>query len=269
MTTAPLPYLMESTREAERLEAKTDAEETRRQLRLVGLGTGMRALDAGAGTGAVARVMSELVGPAGMVVALDGSGPRLAHGRRLAEAAGLANIAFLEGDLEDEPRQPGAFDLVWCRFVLEYLAEPDRVLARLVRWARVGGKVVVGDVDGAVNFHHPIAPGLTVQMNQIVAALAGRYDPLAGRKLYRWMRDQGLGEVKAHVLPYHLYAGAAPPAHLQNWEEKFRTIRPAGVAALGGSAAYDRFVAEYLDHLRDPETFTYSTLILVEGIRVR
>jgi hypothetical protein len=44
---------------------------------------------------------------------------------------------------------------------------------------------------------------------------------------------------------------------------------PAGVPALGGPAAYDRFVAEYLDHLRDPDTFTYSTLILVEGIRVR
>jgi SAM-dependent methyltransferase len=211
--------------------------------------------------------MSELVGPAGAVVALDRSAARLADGRRLASSAGIGNLSFLEGDLEDEPREPGGFDLVWCRFVFEYLSEPDRVLERLIRWARPGGKIVLGDVDGAVQFHHPIAPDLEAEMDRVLAALAGRYDPFAGRKLYHRMHQQGLGDLAVHVQPYHLYAGAAPAADLRNWEEKFRTIRQAGIAALGGAAAYDRFTARYLDHLASPETFTYSTLILVEGMR--
>ena len=50
-------YLMESPEEADRLEAKTDAALSERLLRQAGLTTGMRVLDAGAGTGAVARVM--------------------------------------------------------------------------------------------------------------------------------------------------------------------------------------------------------------------
>ena len=51
-------YLMENPAEASRLEAKTDPAVTERLLSWAGVAAGMRALDAGAGTGAVARVMS-------------------------------------------------------------------------------------------------------------------------------------------------------------------------------------------------------------------
>lgn len=257
-------YLMESETEAARLEAKTDAEETRRQLALVGLAPGMRALDAGAGTGAVAREMAGLVGPGGSVVAFDASAERTAAGARLAAAP---NLEFVTGDLYAPALPEASFDFTWSRFVFEYLAEPDRALQQLVRLTRPGGKVVVGDLDGNATFHYPAPPEVEEGLARLMPALRGRFDPMAGRKLFHRFRLAGLARVRVHALPYHLYAGAAPERDLANWEAKFRTLRPAGEKAFGGAAAWTRFGERFLQMLRDPDTLTYSVLFLVEGVR--
>jgi SAM-dependent methyltransferase len=255
---------MESAEEAVRLEAKTQAEETRRQLALVGLAPGMRALDAGAGTGAVAREMAAMVGPTGSVVAFDQSEHRAASGAVLAQAP---NLEFATGDLYAPPLPEGSFDFIWCRFVFEYLAEPDLVVARLLRLLKPGGKLVLGDLDGNALFHYPLPPEVERGLGLLMGALEGRFDPYAGRKLFTRMRKAGLADIKVHHQPYHLIAGPATPRDLANWEAKVRTLRPAGVKALGSPEAWDRFSGQFMDLLRDPDALTYSTLFLVEGRR--
>jgi SAM-dependent methyltransferase len=261
---------MENESESSRLEQKTDPRESSRELELTGLGEGMTALDAGGGTGAVGRVMSQLVGPTGRVVVLDRSAERLAEGRRLAEQEGRTNIVFQCGDLEDlSPQMAGAFDYVWCRFVFEYLQRPDRVFDNLVRAARVGGRVVVGDLDGNGLQHYPMAPELEQGLVKLVHTLADRFDPFAGRKLFTRARRAGLGDIRVHLLPYHVYAGSISASALPNWRQKLEVVEPAALAAFGGAEAYQRFVNLFLDHLQDPDSFTYSTLILVSGNRLR
>lgn len=258
---------MENPREVERLEAKTDAAVALGQLALVGLAPGMAVLDAGSGSGAVARAIAGAVGPGGRVVALDGSPQRSAAGR--ARATGLANLAFLAGDVYAPPLREGCFDLVWSRFLFGYLSDPDRALARLAALARPGGKVVVGEVDGHGLFHWPLPPRVAAGLPRFEAALSGVFDPYAGRKLYHRFRRAGLERVKVHVQPYHLYTDAFPEEQRLNWRLKLETLRPAGVRALGGEAEYDAFATEYLRMLEDPEVLTYSVLVLVEGVRPR
>lgn len=257
-------YLMESEAEAQRLENKTSALETRRQLELVGLRAGARALDAGCGTGAVARVMAELVGPAGRVVALDGSAARLAAGARIA---GGAAVAFAAGDVYAPPLREGTFDFIWSRFLFEYLGDPDRALGELVRLLAPGGKIVVGELDGNAVFHHPIPADLEADLGRLIRALQGRFDPFAGRKVYARYRRAGLADVRVHLLPYHLYAGAASEQEMSNWVAKFDALRAIGPSAFGSAEAYDRFGKRFLDLLRDPESLSYSILFLVEGTR--
>ncbi|HEX2882014.1 MAG TPA: hypothetical protein VHO25_20990, partial [Polyangiaceae bacterium] len=96
-----------------------------------------------------------------------------------------------------------------------------------------------------------------------------QFDPLAGRKLYNRFQRQGLVNIRTHVLPYHVYAGVAPAADMANWTAKFVTLRAVGVRAFGSGQEYERWVEEFLGHLRDPAVFTYSTLIIVEGTRAR
>jgi ubiquinone/menaquinone biosynthesis C-methylase UbiE len=266
-------YLMENQNEWQRLEQKTDARESWRELRLTGLAEGMTALDAGGGTGAVGRVMAQVVGGNGHVTVLDQSAERLAHGERLAGAEKLTNISFTRRDLELPPAQEQAFDYIWSRFVFEYLPRPDLVLANLVRATRVGGRVVVGDLDGNGLQHYPMTHELEVGLPKLMRALAGQFDPHAGRKLYSRFRRAGLEDIQVHLIPYHVYAGTIPDDALPNWRQKLEVVRPAAVAEFGGhaagEAAYDRFAQAFIDHLKDPDSFTYSTLILVSGKRVR
>jgi ubiquinone/menaquinone biosynthesis C-methylase UbiE len=262
-------YLMESPNEAARLEAKTSWEDTRRQLELVGLQRGMRVLDAGCGSGVAARAMSEIVGPSGGVTAADFSVRRLDFARRAAQRAGCANVEFVQADLASGPVEEAAFDMVWCRFVFEYLGRPEVVLGHLVRSARIGGKVVAGDLDGNAQFHYPISERLESGMARMLEVLRGRFDPFVGRKLFHLFQSFGLGNVRAHTIPYHVYAGAAPARDMANWEAKFATLQVVGIEAFGDEQSYRSWVDEFLRHLADPNVFTYSTLIIVEGVRLR
>ncbi len=266
---------MENPLEIERLESKTDAAAALEQLALVGLAPGMSVLDAGSGTGAVARAIAARVGPRGRVVALDASAQRSAAGAVLARSARAldegraAPLTFVAGDVTAPPLRPTSFDLVWSRFLFGYLADPDLALARLVALARPGGKVVVGEVDGHGLFHWPVPPGLAEGMARFEAALRGAFDPYAGRKLYHRFRRAGLEQVKVHVLPYHLLTDEVSEAQLFNWRTKLQTLRPIAAKSLGGPEAYDAFAREFLAMLQDPDTLTYSVLMLVEGVRPR
>ena len=262
-----MTYLMESSDEAARLEGKTDADKVRERLRLLDVQPGWRVLDAGAGTGAIARLFAELVGSTGEVVAFDASADRLAHGEKLARAAGLTRVKFERGDLYSPPFPNDSFDLVWSEFVFEYLADPDAVLARLIPLVRPGGKLVVADLDGNGVFHDPVTPAFAAGMEKLAAAIAGGFDPHAGRKLYNRFRRAGLKDVAVRAMPYHLYPGMAPDQEMDNWRAKFVTLRPRGIAAFGSEAAYDAFVAEYLGLLRDPDSLNYSVLFMVEWRR--
>lgn len=261
-------YLMEGPEEAARLEAKTDEGETLRQLRLVGLEPGSIALDAGAGTGAVARRMAAEVGPSGRVVAVDASAERNDIGRRKAAEAGVENLSFVKGELDALPFPDSSFDFVWSRFVFEYLQEPDVVLRELVRVVRPGGKLVVGDLDGNGLFHYPLPNGVARGLEKMMAALTGRFDAFAGRKLFHRFRRAGLESIRVHLMPYHLYAGAISNEALRNWELKLAGLRPIGTEVLGASG-YDQLTGELLRLLQDPDSFTYSVLVLVEGRKPR
>lgn len=261
-------YVMEGPSEGARLETKTSPIETEKQLRLVGLQSGMAVLDAGCGTGAVARVMSRLVGPEGSVTAADMSSARLDFGLQVAKEELGNNLKFVKADLTQAPIGTGSFDLVWCRFVFEYLEQPEAMLENLVRSVRIGGKVVVGDLDGNGQFHFPMSEKLERGMELILTALGRSFDPYVGRKLFGLFRKQKLDNVQVHVLPYHLYAGSAAPQELENWKAKFETLRTIGAKALGNADEYDGWVSEFLRHLSDPDGFTYSVLMLAEGVRI-
>jgi ubiquinone/menaquinone biosynthesis C-methylase UbiE len=253
---------MEGEDEGARLEAKTREEDSLAQLQRIGLRPGQRVLDAGAGTGAVARTMARLVGAEGRVVALDTSKRRLAQGRRLADEAGLPHLAFVEGDVYDAPLPEGAFDVVWCRFLFEYLAEPQRALESLVRWTRPGGTLAVADLDGNGLFHDPMPEELAHGLPRLQQALRGRFDPNAGRHLFRHFVRAGLKDIQVHAAPYHLVAGSADAFTRQHWALKLERLRRHGSEALG-AVGYQRFVEAFLRHLASPESLTYSVLFLV------
>ena len=260
-------YIMGSATEGNRLEKKTNRQEMERQLRLVGLEPGMRALDAGAGTGAVARVMANIVGPTGEVTAFDASKVRLRQGEVLAAQEGLQNLTFQSGDILSPPFARESFDFVWCRFVFEYLADPDAAMDQLVDLVAPGGTLVISDLDGNMVFHDGMDAEIEKTWHRILNSLQDTFDPHAGRKLYRRFCQRKLRDIQVHCLPYHLFAGAIPEHDLENWQAKLDTIRPQGTKELESAEQYDHFVEQFVHFLKRPDTFTYSILFVVSGVK--
>ncbi len=119
---------------------------TERFFRAAGLATGMRVLDVGSGAGDVAFLLADIVGPTGKVVGVDMDGRALATARARTERLGLANVAFLEGDVRTLDLGHD-FDAAVGRFVLLYQAHPAQALAGIAARVRSGGIVAFQELD--------------------------------------------------------------------------------------------------------------------------
>ncbi len=100
---------------------------------------GERMLDIGCGVGGTPRALAGLVGQTGRVVGMD-----------LLQAAidvmqrdpGLPeNVAFLCGDAQSYPFQPGSFDAAFSRFGVMFFADPVVAFANIRRALRPGGRL--------------------------------------------------------------------------------------------------------------------------------
>lgn len=102
-----------------------------------GLRAGMRVLDVGTGTGAMARAAARLVGSSGRVTGIDPS-PGM-----LREATRRHAMAMTRGIAEALPFRDAAFDAVSMGYALRYLADLPATLAECLRVLRPGGRLVV------------------------------------------------------------------------------------------------------------------------------
>jgi ubiquinone/menaquinone biosynthesis C-methylase UbiE len=127
---------------------------------------GERVLDVACGTGVVARLTAERVGPAGLVAGLDVNPDMLAVAR--SETPADTSIDWYEASAEAMPLSDGAFDVVLCQMGLQFV--PDK-LAALREMHRVL------DTQGRI---HLTVPGPKPRLFAIMSdALASHVDPEA------------------------------------------------------------------------------------------
>jgi SAM-dependent methyltransferase len=151
---------------------------TIRRLGDLGVRSGWRCLEVGAGHGSIARWLSDKVGPAGSVVAAD------IDTRFLTNLAGNVDVRELDiRELELEQN----FDLVHCRALLMHLPDPADALARIVTALRPGGVLLAEEGDfGLLHFGgHPNSPAQNAAHQQILNAMreARLMDGYLGRRL--------------------------------------------------------------------------------------
>ena len=89
-----------SERELDRLSMQAHAFDpfTRQLFRDAGLSSGMRVLDVGCGSGDVAFLAAQLVGPTGSVIGVDRTPAAISRARTRAESKRISNVQFVEGD---------------------------------------------------------------------------------------------------------------------------------------------------------------------------
>lgn len=110
-------------------------------LRAAAVASGDHVLDVGCGCGATTRAAARLIAP-GKAVGLDISGPMLARARADAEAAGLANVEFRQGDAQVHPLEPAMFEVVISRFGVMFFDDPVAAFANIRSASRPAGRLV-------------------------------------------------------------------------------------------------------------------------------
>jgi len=119
----------------------------RRVLLNAGLEPGMRVADFGCGIGAVTRMLARMVGPTGSVTGIDSHLGQLEQAGQLCHEAGLTNVMLWKADACATNLPSDTFDLVYCRFLLIHLTDPDACLREMKRVLKPGGIIVVEDGD--------------------------------------------------------------------------------------------------------------------------
>ncbi len=121
----------------------------------LGLESGWRCVDVGAGAGDVSVALAQLVGRSGRVYAVD-SDPRARDEVAAAAAAAREAQVIAITQAGEDLVLPESVDLAYCRFLLVHVVEPRSVLRRMAAVLRPGGYLVAqepitstGRIDGA------------------------------------------------------------------------------------------------------------------------
>jgi demethylmenaquinone methyltransferase/2-methoxy-6-polyprenyl-1,4-benzoquinol methylase len=107
---------------------------------------GMKALDLCCGTGDLALMLAEKVGPEGEVTGADFSRPMLDIALEKAKAAGLRQARFEWADALDLPFEDESFDAVTIAFGARNLADLEKGLSEMRRVLVPGGRLVILEI---------------------------------------------------------------------------------------------------------------------------
>ncbi len=163
-----------------------------------------------------------------------------------------------------------SFDLVYAHFNLSSAKTPQHSLRELIRVAKPKGKVIVADYDGQDFNHYPLAPYLEKNLIELLQETSRLkiWDPQMGRKLYAFFFESGLQDVRVEVLPHRVTYGQIDSQEYEDWTrrlEELSTLQAKGSVQL--SFDLDSFRSEFFAFFQNPTRFSYSSVILVEGMK--
>ena len=231
--------------------------------RRAGITAGWRVIDAGAGPGWATADLAESVGRTGEVWALERSDRYFEYLTERAKVLGLPQVRPHQLDLVTDDLPVEGADAFWIRWVLAFIPEPERVLAKLAAALKPGGVAIIHEyVDWGT---HSLLPSPKPAYESFVQFVlddwrASGGEPDIGRRLPDLCPAAGLRirEVRA------LGEIAAPTDVMWRWTSSFvRGYAPFLADSGKRTRAWaDAVVAEIDEAERDPRTLVVTPYLM-------
>jgi arsenite methyltransferase len=148
---------------------------------LAQLEPGETVLDLGSGGGIDVLLSARRVGPEGKAYGLDMTDEMLALANANREKAGVTNVEFLKGEIENIPLPDNSVDVIISNCVINLSADKKRVLEEAFRVLKPGGRFAVSDVIRRGKMPEEIARNVELWAGCVAGALEeGEYLRLLG-----------------------------------------------------------------------------------------
>lgn len=128
-------------------------------------------LDLGSGGGIDVLLSARRVGPTGKAYGLDMTDEMLALARENQRQAGVENVEFLPGEIENIPLPDNSVDVVISNCVINLSSNKDRVLREAFRVLKPGGRFAVSDVVVRGEVHEAVRNSMLLWVGCIAGAL--------------------------------------------------------------------------------------------------
>jgi arsenite methyltransferase len=153
-------------------------------------------LDLGSGGGIDVLLSAKRVAPGGKAYGLDMTDEMLALARENQRKAGVENVEFLKGTIENIPLPDNTVDVIISNCVINLSADKDRVMREAFRVLKPGGRFAVSDVV----IRGEVPADLRRSMELWVGCIAGALQETEYRE-----KLQSSGFESIHVEPTRVY----------------------------------------------------------------
>jgi arsenite methyltransferase len=138
---------------------------------LAELKPGETVLDLGSGGGIDVLLSARRVSPGGKAYGLDMTDEMLALAHENQKKAGIENVEFLKGEIENIPLPDNSVDVIISNCVINLSADKDRVLKETFRVLKPGGRFAVSDVVTRGNVPPEIRKSILLWVGCVAGAL--------------------------------------------------------------------------------------------------
>jgi len=160
-----------------------------------------KVLEVGSGLGLLAKEVALKI-PHGKVTGLEKSEDQL----KLCPSS-ISNLNFVKGDVHNMPFDDNSFGVVYCRYILEHVTNPLKVLNEVRRVLVNGGRLFIQENNILAIEMYPECPHFKKAWQKFALLqyeLGG--DALIGKKIYSLLKKSGFKKIELSPAPeFHYY----------------------------------------------------------------
>ena len=227
----------------------------------VGVTTGWKCLDVGAGPGFVSIDLRDRVGVNGEITALEPAQYYLDHFRNEADSRSWKNIKYINGTAETAELPTNYYDFIFVRWVIGFVPDADRFIWNLTRSLKPGGVIAIQDYLYSGLGLYPKGGAFDGALDMVIRhwAVSGG-DAFVASQIPRIFRENSL-----ELFDYspHCQAGG-PDSDVIEWAHKFFVPHMHLMVESGATTKEqgDAMLEDWFAHRKNPDTIFCSPIVV-------